>query len=94
MEPSPRGGAPGTLYLIEPELARHDPATADAHAMDPEAVFASLRALGGDPGRVLIVGCEPASVEEGSASARRWRTRWKKQFNWCAKSSPRRREGD
>ena len=33
--------------------------------MDPAAVFAALKALGGEPSRVLIVGCEPASVEEG-----------------------------
>ena len=33
--------------------------------MSPAAVFGALRALGGAPGRVLIVGCEPASLEEG-----------------------------
>jgi len=62
----PRGGAPGTLYLIEAEADREDRVTApDAHAMDPQAVMATVRTLGGNPGRVLIVGCEPASVEEG-----------------------------
>lgn len=61
-----RGGAPGTVYLIEPELdSPAAAASADAHAMDPRTVFATLKALGGDPGRVLIVGCEPASVAEG-----------------------------
>ncbi len=61
----PRGGAPGSLYLIEPELESLEAAPApDAHAMDPGTVLATLKALGGVPGRVLIVGCEPESVEE------------------------------
>ena len=62
----PRGGAPGSLYLIEPDLeGLPAEAAADAHAMDPAAVLAALKTLGGTAGRVLIVGCEPASVEEG-----------------------------
>lgn len=62
----PRGGRAGTLYVIEPDLAAEEaPRQADAHAMNPEAVFAAVRTLGGSPGRVLIVGCEPATVEEG-----------------------------
>jgi hydrogenase maturation protease len=66
LDATPRGGKPGTVYLIEPDLAAPGmPAAADAHAMHPEAVFAAVRALGGRPGRVLIVGCEPACVEEG-----------------------------
>jgi hydrogenase maturation protease len=66
VDASPRGGTPGTVYLIEPDLDSGLPAAAaDAHAMSPDAVFASIRALGGEPGRVLIVACEPASVEEG-----------------------------
>ena len=45
----------------------HDSATAalDAHSMDPAAVFASLRALGGRPPYTVVVGCEVESVEEG-----------------------------
>jgi hydrogenase maturation protease len=61
----PRGGAPGTVYVIEPKLDAAAPAAAaDAHAMTPDAVFAMLNALGGTRARVLIVGCEPQSVEE------------------------------
>ena len=59
-----RGNAPGTVYLIEPRFDEAAPA-ADAHTMNPDAVLAALRALGGVPGRVLLVGCEPASMEEG-----------------------------
>ena len=37
----------------------------DAHAMDPAAVFASLKALGGTPPYTVVIGCEAGSVEEG-----------------------------
>ena len=63
-----RGGEPGTVYLIEPDLDgvdREECSSPDAHGMQPEAVFALLRTLGGMPGRVLIVGCEPAQTAEG-----------------------------
>ena len=67
---APQGGEPGTLYLIEPDLDK--PSTegvfggppVDAHGMTPEAVLALLTALGGRLDRLLVVGCEPASVEE------------------------------
>src|SRR5512133_2745948 len=61
----PRGGPPGTVYLIEPDArALAAGAQADAHSMTPEAVFAAVHALGGNPGRVLIVGCEPSDTGE------------------------------
>jgi hydrogenase maturation protease len=60
-----RGGRPGSLYVIEPDLDAVPPATAaDAHTMTPDAIFASIRALGGAPGPALLVGCEPETVEE------------------------------
>jgi hydrogenase maturation protease len=37
----------------------------DAHGMHPEAVLAMVEDMGGHLDRVLIVGCEPAQVEEG-----------------------------
>ena len=72
VDASPRGEAPGTLYVIEPELddSRADAARAaevplvDAHGMEPDVVFGLLRALGGTPGRVLVVGCEPEDAGE------------------------------
>jgi hydrogenase maturation protease len=63
-----RGGEPGTVYVIEPDLVAGDAGrtvAADAHEMNPDAVFAMLRSLGGVPGRVVIVGCEPENVDEG-----------------------------
>ncbi len=58
-----RGGEPGTLYVIEPDLAVLSGAP-DAHGMDISNVFGMLRVLGGEVPEVRIVGCEPASIEE------------------------------
>ena len=60
----PRGGAPGTLYVIEPELG-DDEVGLDAHGMNPAAVLALARTLGGPLPRVLVVGCEPATRMTG-----------------------------
>jgi hydrogenase maturation protease len=61
----PRGSVPGTLYLLEPELPKNDEGTiaVDAHAMNPVAVLQLVRAMGGQSGRLLVVGCEPATLE-------------------------------
>jgi len=71
VDATPRGDAPGTVYVIEPDLDADvpDPSTMpdhgqgafQGHAMTPAAVFALVRTLGGTPRRVLIVGCEPES---------------------------------
>jgi hydrogenase maturation protease len=59
LDAAPRGEAPGTLYVIEPDLAGAEPGI-DAHGMDPVRVLALARALGdGEPPRTLVVGCEP-----------------------------------
>ncbi len=58
----PRGQAPGTLYVIEPELGGSPDSILDAHSMDPVRVLALARALGTLPPRVLVVGCEPATA--------------------------------
>jgi hydrogenase maturation protease len=61
-----RGGAPGTIYVIEPDLDA-DPSSnslSDAHDMVIEHVFAMVRTLGGRLPRTLIVGCEAADVSE------------------------------
>jgi hydrogenase maturation protease len=68
VDATPRGGKPGTVYLIEPESERSDAQASsapDAHGMNPEAVLALLKTLGGAAGRIVIVGCEPACVDEG-----------------------------
>ncbi len=59
----PRGGKPGTLYVLEPEM-REAGTAPDAHRMDLENVFALVRMIGGDPPPITIVGCEPSAAEE------------------------------
>lgn len=54
----PRGEAPGTVSLIEPEVEAEQIGL-DAHGMDPVKVLALARQLGEVPDRVLLVGCEP-----------------------------------
>jgi hydrogenase maturation protease len=60
----PRGEAAGTLYLIEPDLAGlGEPGNIDAHSMNPVAVLQLVHALGGQPGNLYLVGCEPDVIE-------------------------------
>lgn len=72
-----RGEAPGTVYVIEPELSSLDEssperpaeqALVEMHGMDPVKVLRMVRSMGGGFHRVLLVGCEPESFgseEEG-----------------------------
>jgi hydrogenase maturation protease len=57
--------APGTLRLLEPDPAGRGAPPLDAHLMDPHAVLAMVAELGGAIGRVLVVGCQPADLDEG-----------------------------
>ena len=63
----PRGGHPGTVYTIEPNLPQPEAspteAAIDAHSMNPVAVLQLVHDLGGKVGRLLVVGCEPATVD-------------------------------
>jgi hydrogenase maturation protease len=78
VDAAPRGDAPGTVYVIEPDLDSAPPPGPaplsaeeaspffDAHGMQPDVVFSMLGTLTDErPGRILVVGCEPASVEYG-----------------------------
>lgn len=58
-----RGEPPGTVVVLEPEIgeAVHVP---DLHLVDPERVLALAKALGKLPGRIVIVGCQPAETDE------------------------------
>ena len=56
-----RGGAPGTVYLLEADAADAGPASFDAHGLNPAQVLRNARAMGAAPGRVLVVGVEPES---------------------------------
>ena len=77
VDAAPCGGKPGDLYLIEPKLeeiaesplvqaaSEGESALIDAHGLEPDAIFGMLKALGGNVGRALVVGCEPENVEDG-----------------------------
>ncbi len=72
VDAAPRGGEPGTIYTIELEPSQRPSESQlagsqlfDAHGMQPDVVFGVLEMLGADAGRVLVVGCEPASVDYG-----------------------------
>jgi hydrogenase maturation protease len=64
----PRGGEPGTLYVLEPELDPSGdpgagPQAVEAHRLDPVNVFRLARALGGPAPALRIVGCEPGTLD-------------------------------
>ena len=66
---SQQGGEPGTLYVIEPDPAEieggiEDGEVINPHGMDPRPCCASSRRSHGWPGKVVVVACEPAEVEE------------------------------
>lgn len=66
---SRQGGEPGTLYVMEVseddvEAGIEDGAVLDPHGMDPQTVLRFVRSTGGWPGKVVVVACEPAEVEE------------------------------
>lgn len=71
---------PGTLAVIEPELGACTGAGAgagasygdedsdlvmDAHSMSPEVVLGTLARLGGSVERIVVIGCQPATLDEG-----------------------------
>jgi hydrogenase maturation protease len=62
----PDRGAPGTLHVFEADHETLSPtAGLEAHSMDPAAVFATLRALGGTPPQTIVIGCEIENIDEG-----------------------------
>jgi hydrogenase maturation protease len=66
---SRQGGEPGTLYVMETmkddvEAGIEDGQIINPHAMDPQTVLRFVKTLGAWPGKVVIVACEPAEVEE------------------------------
>ena len=64
VDAGPRGEAPGTLSVIEPELETGE-VEIDTHGLDPVRVLGVARALGRVPPRVLVVVCEPERIVHG-----------------------------
>jgi hydrogenase maturation protease len=83
IDAAPRGGAPGTVTVIDVAQGREPAAEGetatdeaadrefaeswlfDAHGMQPDVVLGVLDRLGAGTARLLVVGCEPASLEAG-----------------------------
>jgi hydrogenase maturation protease len=66
---SRQGEAPGTLYVMEADPADvdgqiEDGQMLDPHGMDPQTVLRFVKYVGGWPGRVFVVACEPEVVED------------------------------
>jgi hydrogenase maturation protease len=64
VDATPRGEPPGTIYALELEEGQPQPFV-DAHGMTPDTVLDLVGVVGGQMGRVLLVGCEPADVSPG-----------------------------
>jgi hydrogenase maturation protease len=69
LDASRQGGEPGTLYVMEP--AREDFAgelkdgeNIDPHDMNPQTVLRFVNAVGGWPGKVIVIACEPGETDE------------------------------
>ncbi len=82
IDAAPRGAQPGTVYVIQPDLAQlaaAEPGESllDAHTMNPLKVLRMVQGMGGELQQITLVGCEPAdlgSPEEGKMGLRasRW----------------------
>ena len=70
-----RGGEPGTLYVVEPVLARPAPGDPPApfqlvgHDLHPEVVLKGAAMAGARLGMTRIVGCEPLQLGEDEVDA-------------------------
>jgi hydrogenase maturation protease len=69
LDVSRQGGTPGTLYVMEAEEDDVDAGIEDGqvlnpHGMDPQTVLRFVKTLGAWPGKVVVIACEPAVVEE------------------------------
>jgi len=69
IDASRQGGDPGSLYVIDVEpddvpASIEDGEAIDPHSMDPMTMLRFVRAIAGWPGRVQVIACEPAEVDE------------------------------
>jgi hydrogenase maturation protease len=68
LDASRQGGEPGTLYVMEPDRSEfagslQDGENIDPHDMNPHTVLRFVNAIGGWPGKVLVIACEPGEVD-------------------------------
>jgi hydrogenase maturation protease len=69
VDASRQGEAPGTLYVMEPTAedvdgSIEDGQALDPHGMDPLNVLRFVKYVGGWPGRVVVIACEPEEITD------------------------------
>jgi hydrogenase maturation protease len=64
VDAAPRGGTPGTLYVLEPTRSEGAPVSLATHGMDPTQVLHLAETMGAKVERLLLVGCEPMPVTD------------------------------
>jgi hydrogenase maturation protease len=67
----PRGGRPGTVYVMEPDLSKMgNPSTPgmelNPHCMDPVRVLNLALSMGPVAAKIFVVGCEPGDFGDES----------------------------
>jgi len=70
VDASQQGQSPGTLYLIEPDLAQLEQLESsflDAHTMNPMRVLQLIKSLGERPTKLYLLGCEPANWDSNES---------------------------
>ena len=62
---SRQGGEPGTLYVMDADPEDIEPIgdgeVVSPHGMDPQTVLRFVKTVGGWPGKVVVIACEPGS---------------------------------
>ena len=65
---SRQGGEVGTLYVMDADPEDVEPIgdgeLVSPHGMDPQTVLRFVKTVGGWPGKVVVIACEPGAVEE------------------------------
>ena len=69
VDTSRQGGEPGTLYVMEPDQEEiqggfEDGEMINPHGMDPQTVLRFVNAVGGWPGKVVVIACEPGETDQ------------------------------
>jgi hydrogenase maturation protease len=63
VDTSQRGGEPGTLYVLDPNLAVGSKPDFEAHGLVPSKALELAGVLGGPCGKIRLVCCEPATLD-------------------------------
>jgi hydrogenase maturation protease len=74
VDASPRGGVPGTLYVLEPDprplfSAEEGVPGIETHNLHPTRVLQMVAAMGGQVRRLVVVGCEPGTSDDDDFAA-------------------------